>query len=685
MTDTTSTQNKWALLMGIDKYETPGIPQLEGCVSDVDLMAGILRDNFGFPISNITVLRDEQATRDGILGAMNALASRISANDIVVVHYSGHGSQMTDREGDEPDGLDETIVCQDSGRSPYPNRDISDDEIYVWLLGVSQVTPYITLIFDCCHSGNISRDGFGAKSRWLEPDRRPMAELPPSPVDVKVAQGSTREVGPSGWLPLGQRYVLVSGCRDDESSYEHCVEEGGMAVAHGALTYFLSQELVKASAGSTYRDVFERASAQVTATYPRQHPQMEGARDRDLFGVHDIKPMRFVSVTQLSGNKVSLGAGAAQGLTVGSQWAIYPQATKDFADQTLKLAEVKITSVGAVTADATIVNEDKAGAITAGARAVEDAHAYGAMKLVVDLPPSPGHEAAWADLAKEIADSPLLRLAKDGESADARAYLIAPRRQAGLCDPVPQLGAVVKAIWTVVGRDGRLVMPIHTVDEADVAGTLCANLMKIARYRHALALSNPNPGSLLNGKVEFTLKQQATGDTWKDAEPDDAGGQVVYVEGDRIAAEVVNHYTAPIYVSVFDFGLSGAVSLLYPVAGAAEALAPGRSMQIGVRKGDEIELFLPDNFPYLPDPTDTEVAGGIETFKLFATTGAADFSSLAQGAVRGIASPPLQQLLGMALTGHGKRDARPNRLSPNEEWTTVARSFFLQRNSMRLM
>ena len=209
--------------------------------------------------------------------------------------------------------------------------------------------------------------------------------------------------------------------------------------------------------------------------------------------------------------------------------------------------------------------------------------------------------------------------------------------------------------------------------------------MKIARYRHALALSNPNPGSLLNGKVEFTLKQQATGDTWKDAEPDDAGGQVVYLEGDRIAAEVVNHYTAPIYVSVFDFGLSGAVSLLYPVAGAAEALAPGRSMQIGVRKGDEIELFLPDNFPYLPDPTDTEVAGGIETFKLFATTGAADFSSLAQGAVRGIASPPLQQLLGMALTGHGKRDARPNRLSPNEEWTTVARSFFLQRNSMRLM
>ena len=49
---------------------------------------------------------------------MKELVARIGQDDIVVFHYSGHGSQMTDLEGDEPDGLDETIVPYDSGRAP---------------------------------------------------------------------------------------------------------------------------------------------------------------------------------------------------------------------------------------------------------------------------------------------------------------------------------------------------------------------------------------------------------------------------------------------------------------------------------------------------------------------------------------------------------------------------------------
>lgn len=51
----------------------------------------------------------------------------------MVVYYSGHGSQMTDREGDEPYGFDETLVPHDSSRAQNPNRDITDNEVYAWL------------------------------------------------------------------------------------------------------------------------------------------------------------------------------------------------------------------------------------------------------------------------------------------------------------------------------------------------------------------------------------------------------------------------------------------------------------------------------------------------------------------------------------------------------------------------
>jgi hypothetical protein len=275
--------NKWALLIGVNRYpKLSSRYQLNGCVNDVELMAGILENNFGFPHDQIAVLKDEQATRQDILQAMDDLVEKVADDDVVVIHYSGHGSQMTDRENDEADGRDETIVPSDSGRGSQPNRDITDDEIYLRLLPLAHTTPYVTLIFDCCHSGTITRDAFGAQERWVEPDLRPLGEMqsPELQVDLEAATEASRDLGDSNWLPLAERYVLIAGCHDEESSYEHRVLQEGNVVRHGALTYFLSQELLKAKSGTTYRDVFEPASVQVTAAYRRQHPQMEGARDR---------------------------------------------------------------------------------------------------------------------------------------------------------------------------------------------------------------------------------------------------------------------------------------------------------------------------------------------------------------------------------------------------------------------
>jgi hypothetical protein len=247
------------------------------------------------------------------------------------------------------------------------------------------------------------------------------------------------------------------------------------------------------------------------------------------------------------------------------------------------------------------------------------------------------------------------------------------------------LGSLAEATWAVV-EDGRLVMPPHPVDKAGVGKILRNNLEKLIRYRQGIALRNPNPNGLLIDKVDFSILQQTPEGTWKETIPDVSTNQILFKEGERIAFRITNNHNKPIYVSVLDLGITGAISLLHPIEGASEQLRPGGTIEVGILDEDRIDLHMPENFPYSPDPNDGVVDSGIETVKLFATTHEADFSKLVQEGLRAGdfasakgAGTPLGQLLGMALTGEGTRDIRRNRLPPNEEWTTVERSFTLQR------
>lgn len=433
---------KRALLIGIDKYPMLGARyDLNGCVNDAVLMSRVLQDHFGFSEENLLLLKDDQATREGICSAMNALVSQTQKDDVVVIHYSGHGSRIKDVHGDEPSGMDSTIVAYNSGRGSEPNRDILDDEIHVWLSKLSERTSYITLIFDCCHSGSMTRDAFGDTARQVEPDLRPPEELQldmtGSPLTEEVIQelvssrgtrGTDR--GSSGWLALSESYVMIAGCREEEFSYEYSIGESGGALKQGALTHFLTQELVRAQPGSTYRDVFERARTQVNAVYSKQNPQIEGRQDRELFGVRDIEPLRFVSVVKREANTVTIAAGAAHGVTVGSEWAIYPQGTKQVeGNEASRLALVGITDVRAVTSDAKLLDGTRRNEIQFGCRAVEEAHHYGAMHLLVDVQAPAGYESQVEVLKQSLTGTKLLQIF-DGESpeaADYRVYLLMPR------------------------------------------------------------------------------------------------------------------------------------------------------------------------------------------------------------------------------------------------------------------
>jgi len=655
---------KRALLIGIDTY--PYVRPLDGCVNDVALMAAVLQEPFGFAPGNITRLTNDQATRDAILSALDALVERTGRDDIVVIQYAGHGSQMQDREGDESSGWDNTIMPFDCHRGQLANRDyrdITDDEIHLRLQALAKKTSFITLIFDSCHSGTITRDAFGVESRGIERDSRAVDQLPPSPIpsDARAAKAP----GPSGWMPLSDSYVLMAGCHDNETSYEYQAEESGGYTPHGALTYFLCAELRQAIPGTTYRDVFERAAAKVTATYATQHPQLEGKIDREVFGVRDVEPVRYVRVLQRSGKSVTLAAGAALGMTKGSRWSVYAQGTKKTPEAT-PLGELEITAVEAVTATARIVSESAADSIGAYARAVETVHAYGDFRLSVQLVGEPG-DSALAVMKELLGKSPLLRVVDTSTPAAARVYLVPPRESAGPDDPAPQLGAIADASWVAIGETGQLLGPPKRRGAEDAVRR---NLETVARYRQALALENPDPSSVLRDKVKFELLRQAGDGQWEVAVPNTAGGQVVFSEGEQVAFRVTNDHADPVYISILDFSLSGDIGVLYPPPGAKEKVNPGITFEIGSDPSRQ-KIRLAAEQHAITD---------VETFKLVATSDATDFSFLQQEGVRdgSRGQTPLSLLWETATGTRATRATVTEQPVVAESWATVVRPFVLR-------
>ena len=106
--DSTKTATKRALLIGINRYQA--LPSLNGSLNDIETMRQVLTTRWGFQPQRITMLTDQAATRAGMLAAFDKLAKETGPDDVVYVHYSGHGSQVEDFSGDETDDhLDETL------------------------------------------------------------------------------------------------------------------------------------------------------------------------------------------------------------------------------------------------------------------------------------------------------------------------------------------------------------------------------------------------------------------------------------------------------------------------------------------------------------------------------------------------------------------------------------------------
>mmetsp|Transcript_9765 Transcript_9765/g.26606 ORF Transcript_9765/g.26606 Transcript_9765/m.26606 type:complete len:309 (-) Transcript_9765:913-1839(-) len=144
---------KRAILIGINYVGQKG--QLSGCHNDVLNIKDYLINKEGFAEKDMLILMDDNKnhnpTRKNIEDAFRRITQYSRANDCVFIHYSGHGGNVPDQDGDEEDGYDETLIPVDFKSAGQ----IIDDDILKMLVMPMPAGVNVTVLMDCCHSGTV--------------------------------------------------------------------------------------------------------------------------------------------------------------------------------------------------------------------------------------------------------------------------------------------------------------------------------------------------------------------------------------------------------------------------------------------------------------------------------------------------------------------------------------------------
>lgn len=262
-------RRKLAVLIGINQYPERAIDSvpaqdvsLKGCLTDIELQRQLLLYRYGFQSADILTLKNKEATRAAILEAVDQhLVGQAKADDLVVLHFSGYGSQV---KIDGAPGSTATAWVPVDGRLPTEENPVIADLLEVEMADRLKQLPTqnVVTIVDAGSQdlGSLRWGNLKLRSRPTAPTGMLRTDLPPK-IQTQLKQ-------PVSWpglvLRAGKPGHLVL-----ESQWE--------GFSAGVFTYALTQALWETLRDPNATTLVRKVEASLQQwTGPDQVPVLQG-------------------------------------------------------------------------------------------------------------------------------------------------------------------------------------------------------------------------------------------------------------------------------------------------------------------------------------------------------------------------------------------------------------------------
>lgn len=292
--------NRKALVVGINYIGSRN--ELRGCINDAQNIWNFLTSRYGYRPEDIVMLSDDQRnmasipTKANMLRAMHWLVKDARPNDSLFFHYSGHGGQTKDLDGDEADGMDDVIYPVDFEMAGH----IVDDDMHDIMVKALPPGVRLTALFDSCHSGtvldlpytystkgvvkepnvwkDVGQDGFQAVMGYATGNTGAitgaLGSLARSVKNNVSGHSSRDQVIQMKFSPAD--VVMLSGSKDDQTSAD-AVEAGRPT---GAMSYSFVKVL-SMQPQQSYLSLLNNMRAELSHKYS-QKPQLSSSHPLDV-------------------------------------------------------------------------------------------------------------------------------------------------------------------------------------------------------------------------------------------------------------------------------------------------------------------------------------------------------------------------------------------------------------------
>jgi len=338
---------KLALIIAIGSYDSVTGWKSISSLNDINYMKPALLGQ-GFIEDNIEILRNQQATKSGIVDAIDRLIAKAKPGDIVVFHFSGHGQQIyDDGKKDEADGYDEALVPYNAsmryGGGYTGQNHLRDDELGDKLKLLRKnigKEGSLLVLLDACHSGTATRGQEIAITRGGDEKCEPQGYSK----TITSSRGSGSE-GVFDDKELLSNMVVISAASADQLNYEtKDADKNGV----GSLSYAFSRAIAQTSGTINYKILFEKIKTDIQSWKPFQNPQIEGNTEQQVLGGKYVKTADIIRISSWAAdNTIEIPRGNIHSIAKGAKFNLFPVEVTDFKN-TKPVASGEISDVGMV-------------------------------------------------------------------------------------------------------------------------------------------------------------------------------------------------------------------------------------------------------------------------------------------------------------------------------------------------